>query len=49
MTRTLTSMQWGLALLATILLMAAAIPTGLGGSGGRGPVINWPPYCPPSC
>lgn len=47
MQRTLTSMQWALALAATIVLMAATIPTALGGS--KGPTIHYPPICPPMC
>jgi hypothetical protein len=48
MTSTLTSMRRMVALLALTVLLAVGIPTALGG-GSKGPVIHWPPTCPPSC
>ncbi len=47
MTKSLTMTQRALVLFTLMVLLAVGIPTALGGSGG--PVIHWPPNCPPSC
>lgn len=48
MTKSLTMMQRALVLFTLMVLLAVGIPTALGG-GTHGPVIHWPPTCPPSC
>ncbi len=48
MTKTLSMMHRILLLFTLMVLLAVGIPTALGG-GTHGPVIHWPPGCPPAC
>ena len=45
MTKSLTMMQRALVLFTLMVLLAVGLPMALGG----GPVIHYPPYCPPNC
>jgi hypothetical protein len=45
--RTLTPMQWMVISLFIMALMATSVATAVGGI--TGPVIHFPPSCPPAC
>jgi hypothetical protein len=45
--RALTPMPWMVISLFIMALMAISVASAVGGI--TGPVIHWPPYCPPHC